>query len=171
MAMMKIPIFVSAPTALSIDQQKTRDDLWTLLDNENLEQRALGKSDYPSDLPLREVYTIAKHCAGGVILGFSQYISRRGILKPGTADKKEEKAERKFPTPWNQLEAGILFSLRLPLMVFREDGISGGVFDHGVTDVFVHKLPLGGFSDRERSQAKFAIQNWVGKVRDNYRSW
>lgn len=169
--MMKIPVFVSAPTILSPLQQKTRDELWSLLDDENLEQRALGKSDYPSDLPLREVYTIAKHCAGGVILGFSQYVSTKGIVKGGTADEKVEDAERKFPTPWNQLEAGILFSLRLPLIVFREDGISGGVFDHGVTDVFVHKLPMGGFSESGRSQAKFAIQNWVGKVRDNYRSW
>lgn len=163
---MQIPIFVSAPTVLSAAQQKTRSELSQLFDNENLEQRALGKSDYPSDLPLREVYTIAKHCAGGVILGFSQYIAERGVLKG-----KSEKAERKFPTPWNQLEAGILFSLRLPLMVFREEGISGGVFDNGVTDVFVHTLPLGGFTNRSRDQAKGAIQNWVGKVREHYRKW
>jgi hypothetical protein len=167
----KVPVFVSAPTSLSPKQQQTRDDLWALLENENLEQRALGKSDYPTDLPLREVYTIAKHCAGGVILGFSQYVAERGIHKPGTIDEKSEIANRIFPSPWNQLEAGILFSLRLPLMVFREDGISGGVFDPGVTDVFVHKLPLGGFDDKARSQAKFAIQNWVGKVREHYRQW
>jgi hypothetical protein len=164
--MMKIPIFVSAPTSLLPNQQKTRDELWVLLDYENLEQRALGKSDYPANLPLREVYTIAKHCAGGVILGFSQYVAKNGLMK-GKSDNKE----RKFPTPWNQLEAGILFSLRLPLMVFREDGNTGGVFDNGVTDVFVHKLPLGGFTDSARSQAKVAIQNWVGKVREHYRKW
>ena len=164
--MMKVPIFVSAPTALLPPQQKTRDEIWELLDNENLEQRALGKSDYPSDLPLREVYTIAKHYAGGVILGFSQYVALKGVMKG-----EGEEVERKFPTPWNQLEAGILFSLRLPLMVFREEGIMGGVFDHGVTDVFVHSLPLGGFTNQARAQAKFAIQNWVGKVREHYRQW
>ena len=31
----------------------------------------------------------------------------------------------------------------LPLLVFKEDGISGGVFDSGVTDVFIHKMPIG----------------------------
>jgi hypothetical protein len=117
--MMKIPIFVSAPSTLLPRQQKTRNDLWALLDNENLEQRALGKSDYPSGLPLHEVHTIAKHCAGSVILGFSQYVARKGVLKG-----RRENVERKFPTPWNHLEAGILFSLQLPLMVFREEGIN-----------------------------------------------
>jgi len=29
----------------------------------------------------------------------------------------------------------------LPLLIFRERGISGDVFDHGVTDVFVHDIP------------------------------
>lgn len=94
---MKMPVFVSAPTILSPLQQKTRDELWSLLDDENLEQRALGKSDYPSDLPLREVYTIAKHCAGGVILGFSQYVSTKGIVKGGTADEKVEAQSVNFP--------------------------------------------------------------------------
>jgi hypothetical protein len=76
----------------------------------------------------------------------------------------------KFPTPWNQLEAGILFSLRLPLMVFREDG-SGGVFDNGVTDVFVNRLPLGRIGKRDEEQILFSIQIWVGQVREHYRRW
>jgi hypothetical protein len=46
-----------------------------------------------------------------------------------------------FPTPWNHIEAGILHGLGLPLLVFAEDGISGGVFDRGVTDVFIHRMP------------------------------
>jgi len=33
-----------------------------------------------------------------------------------------------FPSPWNHLEAGILFGLRLPLPIFRESTILGGVF-------------------------------------------
>lgn len=47
----------------------------------NLEPRALGRSDYPTELPLREVLVIAKHCAGGIILGFEQYRSLDGIDK------------------------------------------------------------------------------------------
>src|SRR5437660_3411049 len=38
----------------------------------NLEPRAPGRSDYPTELPLREVLLVARHCSGGVILGFEQ---------------------------------------------------------------------------------------------------
>jgi hypothetical protein len=112
------------------------------LDRANLEPRALGRSDYPTELPLREVLLLAKHCSGGVILGFEQFQSERGVSKRGTPDEKAMRSAIPFPTPWNHLEAGILFGLQLPLLVFAEDGITGGVFDRGVTDVFIHRMPL-----------------------------
>ena len=69
---MKIPVFVSCPTTLREEKQLGRKIILDELDRLELEPRALGASDYPTDLPLREVYVLAKHCAGGVILGFEQ---------------------------------------------------------------------------------------------------
>jgi hypothetical protein len=113
---------------------------------------------------------MARHCSGAVILGFSQSIAERVILKPNTADEK--KLENvKMPIPWNHLEAGIFFSLRLPLMVFREEGISGGVFDDGVTDVFINKLPVSKIDKTWERQMIAAIQIWVARVREHYRLW
>src|SRR6478672_11786927 len=138
---MKIPVFVSCPTSLSKDQEARRKIAIDILDSLNLEPRALGKSDYPADLPLQEVFVIARHCAGGVILGFNQFTATAGTSKPGTQKETSLSTSMKFPSAWNHLEAGILFSLGKPLLVFREDGISGGVFDPGVSDVFVQKMP------------------------------
>jgi len=45
-----------------------------------------------------------------------------------------------FPTAWNNLEAGILFAMSKPLLVFRADAIEGGIFDNGVSDVFVQQM-------------------------------
>ena len=70
---MKIPVFVSAPTVLTNDQEASRKLILRELDRNGLEARALGRSDYPTELPLREVLTIARHCAGGIILGFAQF--------------------------------------------------------------------------------------------------
>jgi hypothetical protein len=67
---MKIPVFVSLPTMLNDDQDAARKLILRELDRNGLEARSLGRSDYPTELPLREVLTIARHCAGGVILGF-----------------------------------------------------------------------------------------------------
>src|SRR6476620_11335569 len=106
---MKIPVFVSCPTSLSKDQEARRKIASDILDSLNLEPRALGRSDYPADLPLREVSVIARHCSGGVILGFTQFTATAGTWKEGTKKQKPLTAPLKVPSPWNQLEAGILF--------------------------------------------------------------
>jgi hypothetical protein len=63
---------------------------------------------------------MVRHCSGGIILGFEQFRSTAGQHKPNS--RKEQKAESPttFATPWNQLEAGILFSADLPMMICRE---------------------------------------------------
>jgi len=165
---MKIPVFVSSPTSLSPSQEAARAVIIQQLDDNDLEPRALGRSDYPTDLPLREVLLIARHCSGGVILGFEQFRADTGVLKPGTPAEKRVTAPLPFPTPWNHLESGILFGLRLPILVFREDGITGGVFDNGVSDVFVHPIPSPDIAGTPKAALKQVFQRWAGKVRQNY---
>ena len=170
---MRIPVFVSCPTALNPSQQAARATLMDFLAELNLEPRALGRSDYPSELPLREVVVIARHCAGGLILGFEQFQATTGTWKRGLGLKNGErklsaKETASFPTPWNHLEAGILFGLGLPLLIFREPEISGGVFDNGVTDVFIHKMPSGKLSAKDRASLKEVILKWYAKTSAHY---
>jgi hypothetical protein len=165
---MKIPVFVSSPTSLSLSQEAARTVIIGQLDDNDLEPRALGRSDYPTELPLREILLIARHCSGGVILGFEQFRADSGINKPGTSAEKLVSTPTSFPTPWNHLESGILFGLRLPLLVFREDGITGGVFDNGVSDVFVHPIPPPDIEGTAKAALRQVFQRWAGKVREHY---
>ncbi|MCK6446638.1 MAG: hypothetical protein L6Q99_09625 [Planctomycetes bacterium] len=165
---MKIPVFVSCPTSLNAAQDASRKMILRELDRANLEPRALGRSDYPTDLPLREVFLLAKHCSGGVILGFEQIQLQTGIAKRGTPSEKPVTRAVPFPTPWNQLEAGILFGLQLPLLVFAEDGITGGVFDPGVTDVFIHRMPDPTMSASAKKALAAVFQKWQASVRSHY---
>lgn len=168
---MKIPVFVSCPTALNSDQKASREIIMKCLEDLNLEPRTLGHSDYPSELPLREILVIARHCAGGIILGYEQFRATAGVWKRGLGREQGERRLKKgpkemeaFPTPWNQLEAGILFGLGLPLLIFREAGISGGVFDIGVTDVFIHPTPLPEITKADRSSLKEVFLKWHYKA-------
>jgi hypothetical protein len=129
--MSKIPIFISSPTTLNKKQNELRKFIVALLDDLNMEARTLGRSDYPKDYPLKEVAIIAKRCSGGIILGFEQIRISTGKIKIGMASEKEIETEMSLPTPWNQIEAGILFGLKLPLLIFKENGVTGGVFDNG----------------------------------------
>ncbi len=165
---MRIPVFLSCPTALSDSQAESRKIILAQLAKAQLEPRALGRSDYPTELPLREVAVIARHCAGCVILGFSQIRIEKAISKEGTAQEIRVEAGTCIPTPWNHLEAGILFSVGVPLLVFRELGVSGGVFDNGVTDVFVHQMPPPAPSRAQRNELTAVFMKWQSEVRRSY---
>lgn len=94
------------------------------------------------------------------------FVSAPSHLNPEQEKKSEE--PRAFPTPWNNLEAGILFGLGLPLLVFREDGISGGIFDAGVSDVFIHKMPTSDPSEENRMGVRDVFLKWQARVREHY---
>ena len=167
---MKIPVFVSCSTDLNPDQDKSRALIMTELENLQLEPRALGRADYPTDLPLKEVSVISNHCSGGIILGFSQFVADSGTWKKGVGKDKEKSQTEPiaFPTPWNQLEAGILFGLQIPLLIFREPTIEGGVFDRGVTDVYVHSMPVPPLDNANKDALKQVFLKWSAKVRRHY---
>jgi len=165
---MKVPVFVSCPTVLSESQEISRGIILSELERLELDPRSLGRSDYPTELPLREVYLLAKHCSGGVILGFEQFQATNGVWKRDTNEEKAITQPTRFPSVWNHLEAGILFSLGIPLLVFKENGISGGVFDHGVTDVFIHKMPLSSINEIESKALSSVFLKWQASVREHY---
>lgn len=165
---MRIPVFVSSPTQLSEKQKASYDLIASILDEFFLEPRALGRSDYPKDVPIKEVFAIAKHCHGGVILGFEQFRATSGVWKSGTAEQREVQEPVLLPTPWNQLEAGILFGLRIPLLVFREMGVVGGIFDVGTAEVFVHDMPGQEPSSLKRRELKEIFLKWYAEVSRNY---
>jgi hypothetical protein len=167
---MRIPVFMSSPTKLNKQQEASRSRIVAELSRLQLEPRALGRSDYPSEFPLREVFVIARHCSGGIILGFEQFMATAGVWKRGTREQKRVARGKPvhFPTPWNHLESGILFGLQLPLLIFREEGVSGGVFDEGVTDVFIQMIPAGDISRANLEAFREVLLKWSSRVREHY---
>lgn len=165
----QIPVFVSCPSNLSSKQQKSADFIHQVLKKHKLEWRALGRNEYPDELPLREVLRMVKHCSGGVILGFEQFLAPNGgTFKRGSAKQSETTDPVVMPTPWNQREAGILFNQELPMLIFKEDGISGGVFDAGTSEVFIHNMPTKGMTKSSRESVEMVFQKWTAKVYKHY---
>ena len=165
---MRIPVFISSPSweNLNDSQKQVRKLVEDQLRRYDLEARSLGSSDYPKEYPLKEVLVIARQCSGGVILGFEQFRATKGQWL-----KAKTKAISKpvpFPTSWNNLEAGILFGLRLPLLIFKEKEIAGGVFDTGVTDVYVHNMPKPGMPVSQQKGLREVFLSWQGSVRERY---
>lgn len=169
--MSKIPVFVSCPTLLNDEQKNYSEFVNSLLSDFGLERRALGLSDYPVENPLKEIYVLAKHCAGGLILGFEQSRVEKGIIKRGTDKEKLISEPYSLPTPWNDIEAGILFALRLPILIFKEQGVKGGIFDFGSSEYFINELPRDISSEDAKQIIRQVFSKWAGKVIETYHSW
>lgn len=159
MGTMRIPVFVSRPSDKHLQSARHREilaEVDQLMEDHALEARTLGSTDYSLGPPLQTVLAIGRHCAGGLILGLQKE-------KVGTPP-----GERAYPTPWNNLEAGILFALRLPLLVWREPGIDGGIFDFGTSGDFVQEIN-DGFSARN-PQVRAVFSKWQAEVSRVYYS-
>lgn len=163
---MKIPVFVSSPTRLTTEQEEVRSLLLSLLNSNGLEPRALGRSDYPIHAPLREVLSIARHCAGALILGFTQHESD-GFTRVADGDRGISTHTEKIPTPWNHLESGIAYTLSLPILVLKEDGVRGGVFDPGTMEGYVLPMP-NPIDSVAVSNLEESIRKWQGLVQQFY---
>lgn len=167
---MSIPVFFSCPSSLSPDQLAFKNWLLERFGELGLEARTVGQtmSDYPVELPLREVRVLGRHCSGAVILGAEQFRTTGAVLKPGSEHERQESREFRFPTPWNHLEAGILFGLGLPMVVIKEFGVEGGIFDIGASDVFVHEMKLREPQDQLRGRLNSVLLRWQAQVREHY---
>jgi len=90
------------------------------------------------------------------------------LKKRGTPAEEQVSTSIPFPTPWNHLESGILFGLHLPTLVFREDGITGGIFEVGVSDVFIHPMQPPHIKGAAKDALRQVFQRWAGRVREHY---
>ena len=165
----RIPVFVSAPSPQNLNEAQKRSTklVLELLVGNGLEWRALGRSDYAVDLPLKEVWSMIRHCSGGIVLGFRQAHAEEVLFKQGS---RMEKREKPFyaPTPWNHLEAGMIYSAKLPLLVFREKDISGGIFDYGSSEVFIQDMPAPDANIDDVRGLRAVFRRWTARVYKHY---
>jgi hypothetical protein len=165
--MANLPVFVSVPSKLNRQQQAVHRAIETELQILHFEPRTVGRSDHALQSPLGEVYQLARRCCGGLILGFRQASTKSATLWAGT---KVEQANvpAYWPSAWNQLEAGVLYTLGMPILVFAEDGVNGGIFDPGVANIFIHQFSCEKFDAQERARLGMLLQEWARHARNFY---
>lgn len=113
--------------------------------------RTVGTTDFPNTTPIKAVEHVMKQCSGAIILGFPQIVVKKGISKPKTPQEKNIK-NKLLPTPWNHIESTMAFMLDLPILVLKDKGVEGGIFDIGTTEQFIHIFNLNN-------------QNWADEIR------
>jgi hypothetical protein len=56
----------------------------------------------------------------------------------------------------------------MPLLIFREPGVAGGVFDPGVTDAFVNRMPASTDTPEQVKSLNAVFLKWQASVRRKY---
>jgi hypothetical protein len=78
----------------------------------------------------------------------------------------QNKVSYALPTPWNQIEGALAYASHKPILVVAHPGISGGVFDHGITGEGVLHLDLTQATWFEKPEFQQPFAEWLGEVRD-----
>jgi hypothetical protein len=156
-------VFLSRPTSVNKQQARFYLKLERTLQNKGLKIRCLGTKDFSNQAPLLAVKRIMSECQGAIILGLKQIHVHDAILKEGTP-KELQISDIFFPTPWNNIEAGMSFALGIPMLIICEDGVEGGIFDRGISDRYIHHVNISSVNWLESPQFMQPFNEWYEEV-------
>jgi hypothetical protein len=111
------------------------------LRSEGLIPHTVGRNTFSSEAPLKAVLELLETCSWTIAIGLERSYFSSGISKR-SGPNETKLSEVKLPTPWNQIEAAIAYSLNVPLMVVVEAGIlQEGLLERGY-DWYVQEVRL-----------------------------
>jgi hypothetical protein len=124
-------IFVSVGATSNDEQETFVRAVEDRLRSEGLIPQTVGRNTFSSEAPFKKIVGLLDSCHGAVVIALER------SFFPSVVDKRGGPIETqlsniKLPTPWNQIEAAMAYSRRLPLMVLAESGLkSGGLLERG----------------------------------------
>lgn len=152
-------IFISRPNWVDEPFRNGLNIFLTRLGDLGFQPRTLGKTDYPIKAPLDGVINIMKECKGAVILGYPQISINSGSIKGNALETAII-----LPTEWNHIEAGLAYSMKIPLLVIHHIGINRGIFDRGALNSFLFSKDLTNPAWSSEEDINGALRSWRDEV-------
>ncbi|HUC15074.1 MAG TPA: pentapeptide repeat-containing protein [Acidimicrobiales bacterium] len=156
----KPSVFVSRPSVLTAVQEATWRLAEDALGSSGADVVRLGRTEYPPTSVLADVRRVMSRCGGVVILGLRQVEIAKGRWRPGTPEERSADGLA-LATPWNHVEGGMAAALGLPVLVVKEPGVEGGIFDLA-GDVLIVTADLDDMMSREHAQTM--MRRWVSEL-------
>ena len=132
-------VFLSRPTVVDAPFEKAYAGFEKFIKKDGFRARRLGQTDFNSKPPLMAIIEIIDDCCGAIILGYPQLEFHHQVKR---STKIQASSGYVLPTPWNQIEGALAYRSHSPVMVVAHNGVSGGIFDYGVTGEFVLSVDL-----------------------------
>jgi hypothetical protein len=134
-----------------------------LLREHGLRPRALGRSEWSQERPLKHIRRVMSECAGTLVLAYERIHVAAGREKRGHPHEREL-SDVILPSVWNQVEAGMAYEMGHPLLVVVEEGLrEEGLLEDG-HDWILQRVPL----DRAALEGPGfleAFEQWAQQVR------
>jgi hypothetical protein len=138
---MSINIFLSVGLPFSSPQELFVSRLEAYLSENGLRARTVGRNEFTYKKPLQLVDELMDRCAGVLVIALERITIERGLERRGSP-QQEVVSEVAVPTPWNQIEAALAYSKRIPLFVIKERAVrSEGLLERGY-DWYVHSTDV-----------------------------
>lgn len=157
-------VFVSRPTILSTRLEKAYDEFHKRLEDDGFRVRRLGGGDHSRKPPLRAVIDLINQCCGTVVLGYPQTEFHHHARRNSNVQNEFSCV---YPTPWNQIEGALAYGCGCPVLVVAHPGISGGVFDHGITGEGVVHIDLSESRWPEKAEFSQPYEEWLRDVKSH----
>lgn len=159
---MTTQVFLSRPTVIADRFESQYTAFRAYLSRKGYCVCRLGADKYTMDAPLRGVIRLMKECSAAIVLGYPQFEVKTTLSK---AEAPQQELSAVFPTPWNQIEATLAFKQRIPVIVVSHMGVSGGVFDYGVTGECVHTADLSVKNWYKKKDFQGIFQEWEKRIK------
>jgi len=105
-------VFLSVGGTATDEQETFIRSVEDRLRSEGLIPHTVGRNTFSSDAPLKTVTELLEKCAGTIVIALERMYFESGIEKRG-GPKESPLSDVKLPTPWNQIEAAMAYSLAI----------------------------------------------------------
>ena len=130
-----IQAFVSRPNWNLPVFQKWIDAVYVKLSEVGIGHKTIGVNVQAISCPMDEVIELMNKCDGTIVFGLPQSIMNKGKIKGSDFE-----GAKWYGTDWNQIEGAISLSLGKPTLIIKWKGMSGGIFDRGSCNAFLHEI-------------------------------
>lgn len=164
---MNLPVFLSISKEYTEEQKKFHQGFVDYMRNQGFEPRTVGRTDYFMDEPLSGCRMVMLESYGLVTLAFRRYYIAEGWENYGHLKRQKPIGGEYLTSPWCHIEAAMAYQLGLPILMFREEGVSErGLLAKGITDTYLpvfHASEFDTYFGRDDFWQLF--YQWGGRVR------
>ena len=155
-------VFISIGTPYADPQRQFLDALMDLLRSCDIEPRAIDKTEFVTQNPLKDISRIMRECDGVIIVAYERTYFDSGLEKRKSVQAKPLAAVS-YTTPWNQIEAAMAVAIGLPIIVMVESGLREEGLLEDRYDWYIERLTISGnaFSD---NAVRGRIMAWCRRI-------